>query len=38
LTEIENEFKKNSTQWIEKFPGPEVIRRAREWASAGGVF
>jgi len=38
LRDIEHQFRTGSTNWLERFPGPEVLRRAREWADSSGAL
>jgi hypothetical protein len=35
LRDIENTFRGGPTIWFDRFPGPEIVRRAREWAAVG---
>lgn len=38
LRDIEDRFRRGPTDWLERFPGPEILRRAREWADSNGTF
>ena len=38
LRGIEHQYRTGPTQWVERFPGPEMVKRARAWADSAGAF